>query len=95
MAAYRNAGFSAENRFFKLQVDIFAQIGAALSSAALARAAAKNIAEAQRSRQKYRLDRWRQSLETRLLPLNPRDHSGRKRRACRRQREPHKLRCIL
>ena len=46
MAAHRDLGFGAEDGFFEFQVDIFAQIGAALGTAALARAAAKNLAQA-------------------------------------------------
>ena len=47
MAAHRDLGFGAEDRFFKFQVEIFAQIGAALRAAAAARpASAKNFSEA-------------------------------------------------
>lgn len=45
MAADRDAGVSAEDGVFELQVDVFAQIGAALSAAALPGSAAKYLAE--------------------------------------------------
>ena len=46
MPPHGDFGFCAENRFFKFQSNVFAQIGAALGAAASATAAAKHIAEA-------------------------------------------------
>ena len=46
MAAHRDFGFGAKDGFFEFQIDIFAQIGAALGAAALARASPKNLAQA-------------------------------------------------
>ena len=47
MTAHRNLGFGAEDGFFELQVDVFAEIGAALGAAAFPRPPAKNFSQAE------------------------------------------------
>ena len=47
MAPHRDLGFGAENGIFEFHGDIFAQVGAALRAAAPARAAAKNLSQAE------------------------------------------------
>src|SRR5438128_2553011 len=46
MAAHRNLGFGAKDRFFEFKIDIFPEIGASLGAAALARASPKNLTQA-------------------------------------------------
>ena len=45
MAPHRDLGFGAEDCLFEFQVDVFPQVGAALSPAAFARASAENLSQ--------------------------------------------------